>query len=280
MKTFKQFLEEENSLNEGVASWVQSFLTRKNPTPEFSAHPSVMEAYGENGILGPNNRKKLSRFVQHFNRYTKKHIEHIGKYSGWSRPLNDALHRGQPMSPEMQEHYNNMSSAVRAHQTPHAISVYSGLHWDPSKLPIEDGHHVVTQKAFTSTSLDPNTAESFTQEKLIKTKGSGLTRQNVYGDAHVLHLHVPQGAHGAYIHRQHTPQSETGAFGGGFDEYHPHEYVLHPEAKFEIHPIPSESVVTYPNGSQKQTFIWHGKLVHDGVQDLSGNQQTSNGQQK
>jgi hypothetical protein len=62
---------------------------------------------------------------------------------------------------------------------------------------------------------------------------------------HIMHIHVPEGSHGAYVSHMSDHPHET-------------EFILHKNARLHIHPSPT---IDHRN----QAVIWHAKMVHDGI---------------
>lgn len=72
---------------------------------------------------------------------------------------------------------------------------------------------------------------------------------NWYRYSHVLAIHAPEGSHGCHLsHISHWPEEN--------------EYLIHKNAQIHIHPEPTID-------HEKGHVIWHGKLVHDGIEKTS-----------
>jgi hypothetical protein len=75
-----------------------------------------------------------------------------------------------------------MDSGMERHKTPHKLTVYSGIKYDPGEK--MDKNKIVHHPSYLSTSLDKFTAKGFS---------------NCTTNKHVLKIHVPKGHPGAYV---------------------------------------------------------------------------------
>jgi hypothetical protein len=179
------------------------------------------------------------------------HVNAIGRYTGPGyRTINKALYKGEKMSSNDQKTTNDLSSSLRTHKTPHDIVVHSGIKRSPGNLPADnDGVIRMNMPAFTSTSLSSKMAETFSD---LDVKKAGEA------EAHHLHIHIPAGSHGAYVDHHSSAEGEK-------------EFVLHPNAKLEVHPTPEirEEKPDYAAGISKiRNYHWRARLVHDGVKEV------------
>ncbi len=87
------------------------------------------------------------------------------------------------------ERIKNLDTAINNHKTPHDLTVYSGIGYDPrDKM---NSNKIVHHPAYLSTSIDKGVAENFSLSHREKKKG-------IYHE-NVIKINVPKGHVGAYI---------------------------------------------------------------------------------
>ncbi len=138
------------------------------------------------------------------------------------------------------ERVNHLKEALTRYSAPHDFAVHTGLtesaikhlHQTPGEN--QHGHFKIHLPAFTSTSLSRRTA-------------IGFSRTDDHDHNHYVTIHIPKGAHGAYIAGHSSNPIEK-------------EFILHPGAKVHIDRHPK---------IDGKNINWIGRLVHDGVKDLT-----------
>lgn len=179
---------------------------------------------------------------------SEEHEKVLKRYKTGSHDINISLIHPDRFDDHWRE-WNNIDHVIAKmdditkHQTtPRDMHLYSGIGFDPRKIThgqTDNGMMKVHLPAYTSTSIYPSVASSFTETNMVK-------------------IHVPKGSHGVYIH----PGNSLGT-----TNTHGKEFVLPRGSKLHIHPEPTQH---YRKGqfasSNEHLLIWHAKLVHDGVQ--------------
>jgi hypothetical protein len=156
---------------------------------------------------------------------------------------------------------DNIKTALGRYTTPRSFKVMTGVKIDPSTLPTFTNTIHFVNPAFTSTSVRYDVAYSFARRKPILDKDGyeihsvphGATYYNEASQRHILHLTIPEGAHGMYM----EPYTQNSG------EY---EFLLHPEAKFKLWHKPSV-FRSHINPLRVVANHWHGVMVHDGIKD-------------
>lgn len=154
---------------------------------------------------------------------------------------------------------DNLKTTMGRYTTPRSFKVMTGVKIDPSTLPTFANTIHFVNPAFTSTSVRYNVAYSFARRKPILDKDGyeihsiphrRATYYNEASQRHILHLTIPEGAHGMYV----QPYTQnTGEY----------EFLMHPEAKFKLWHKPS--VFRSHRYPSEVVNHWHGVLVHDGI---------------
>jgi hypothetical protein len=301
MKRFRKFIDDS-----GEVHYERIFLSSKDSTDKEHAksHEGISEAKGFKATLsrtevGVTNYKKGETYypdrikahilnVDHNMKdvggeYTpdEKHaIEHYTEDG--HKSINHNLYHGLKHDNEFhQETDDNLSSAIKKRTISRNMTLYSGMR-SPEKLPSHNGHKLLQNPAYTSTSTSPEQAAPFGSRKnhdgtktahtyhqysheqydpkkhtdyeesdtsdqnmrLIKHKEDD-SKGSFTGYSHVAKIHVPQGSHGMYPGRHSLNSGED-------------EVILHKNAKIAFKEKP---VVDH----ETRTVQWHGYLVHDGV---------------
>lgn len=209
----------------------------------------------------PNNEMRDLRHLDktltsHYSKFSKDHENYIGKYTSAyednaSKPINNYLwnqHQGKYNRDYKNVNYEhvikNLDSAMQQHKTPHKLTVYSGVQYDPRHKMNAD--KIVHHPAYLSGSLNKNVAKDFGKgEYKLYTPGE-TAKDHV---KQVLNIHVPKGHPGAYVEhlsetageyefilprgtnlkyshtiRHHIYQNEKTSSGGKYyvDEHHMH----------------------------------------------------------
>jgi hypothetical protein len=140
--------------------------------------------------------------TQHYSKYNDEDKDIIHHYTTSSEDMNNyAWERHQdkkyPIKINHESNQEDMDAALNRHKTPHKLSVYSGIKYDPrNKM---DSKGVVEHPAYLSSSLHKHTAKFFS--------GTDITDKNVVG--HVLKINVPKGHPGGYVeHHTNNPGEE------------------------------------------------------------------------
>lgn len=160
------------------------------------------------------------------------------------RRINGPMYKGEEITdPDAADAVPHLKAALTKHKAPEDIPVHSGIKYDPRKLPVDDDNVIrVTNPAFTSTSLHSHIAKGF-----VSTDADEKEK-------HMIHFTVPKGSHGAYVDHHSDNEGER-------------EFVLHPNARLEMHPTPEVEDFDTWNGMGK-LYHWRARLVHDGVQEV------------
>lgn len=166
----------------------KSFMKKAtNVSPQTDKHPIGTIVSGD-GTIGLSEEYDYpeglhEKLANHYN-YTPEHHETMKDYTDDSRDINEHLWNKGSDS-HLNHKVNKIDEVMKAHKTPHAMTVYSGVEHDPG----ETAHH----PAYISTSLDHEVAKGFANG----SRG---------GAKHILAIHVPEGHSGAYVgHTSHVP---------------------------------------------------------------------------
>jgi len=136
------------------------------------------------------------------------HADAVNDYTGHSRPVNNHLwqqHGASAIktgSDETDHEWNikTLDHVLQAHKTPHPITVFSGIRYDPRKKMNSEG--IVHHPAYLSTSISK-----------LRAKGFGTTHENQYDQYgirqhHVLKIRVPKGHSGIYAYNHSQAREE------------------------------------------------------------------------
>jgi len=145
------------------------------------------------------------RLTAHYKHFDQWHLRKLKKYSDeseatnnylWQRHKRRTIGNGHERGGES-SNVQKLDEATQIHKTPEAMTVYSGVQYDPRKKMNKEG--IVHHPAYLSTSLRHSIAEGFAYNQ----KDDGATR-------HVLHIHLKKGTTGAYIgdHSHSPPERE------------------------------------------------------------------------
>lgn len=151
----------------------------------------------------------------------KLHVAAIGQYTHNSRALNSALHKryqdyaddgyhdktvenlkhgDDPHTHQFFHVINALDDLTRDHTvsgTPKDLTLYHGVHHSTISALHNSDHDMVHMPAYTSTSLNPQTAKTFAynHSKTVRDFSTGKAKSV----GHILRIKYPQGSHGAYI---------------------------------------------------------------------------------
>lgn len=134
--------------------------------------------------------------VNHYDNYDDSSRDTLRDYTIGSHNLNSFLFKRQNSSFKPTESQNKvygekinfMDDALKRHKTPHKLTVYSGMKYDPRTA--IDKNNVVLHPSYLSTSLDKHQALDFANSGDYKGDNS---------HRHIMKINVPKGHPGAYV---------------------------------------------------------------------------------
>lgn len=132
--------------------------------------------------------------------------------------------------PKYKERHNLLLSAAEKVPLPHDTQVYSGIHFDPRKYPVQEGIHAIRVPSWLHTSHFVGQCDGFSPQAILR-------------------LRIPKGAAG------YVPDNQ--------DEL---EHVLPPDSKIHISATKIHRII--PSHESGEYSLYHGILVHDGFKDL------------
>jgi hypothetical protein len=105
-------------------------------------------------------------------------------------------HKGEPYHDDIDEEYidehiKNLHDITTSHQTPKALTVWSGTRHDPRKMMNSEG--IMHHPAFLSTSLSKKTAKDFANQ------GSKFDFKTGVRSHHIMKIKIPKGHPGYYV---------------------------------------------------------------------------------
>jgi hypothetical protein len=169
--------------------------------------------------------------------------------------INDHLRHGGAIEDHKDAH--DLSRALTKYRSPMKLHLFTGIKEDPRKIMTPEhelqGHMPLHLPAFTSTSLNPDTARGFAEHDEVPYHHDPMPKYKrkpnlpFNREKHVVVIHAPKGIHGAYIEPYSDSKGE-------------HEFILHAGAKLHLH--------TKPQTQRDGTNYWHAKLVHSGIEEL------------
>lgn len=179
--------QEKEQSNQNYFDWL-------NLSENTHLHANIPDLTG----FGATNHIEQKMQEQHpVSGVSTSEMGHLRDYTLSSKGINRDLIKnhinGNPgPSEHYQEMYQKIMSIIERHTLPH-IKTFSGISFNPSKLGMEtaDGHYVVDMPAFTSSSIDKHTANSFATSSDEDEENRGVR--------HMLRIHVPKGHRGFYI---------------------------------------------------------------------------------
>jgi hypothetical protein len=186
------------------------------------------------------------RLVAHHKNYDEHDLTAIKNYTDDSYNLNRYLHRKhndettQDRYPEHELHAKMMDKAVTTHKAPEDFHVYSGLRKSPEHNLPKDGN--VHLPAYTSTSLSKSTARQFARGDADSKHANNTVASTSFPPKHILHIHIPEGHHGAYVDHHSENQGEE-------------EYILPRDTKLHIHHTPEYD-------KKHHSMIWHAHPIN------------------
>jgi hypothetical protein len=166
-----------------------------------------------------------------------KDVDHVKSYTRDSSYLNRHLYNrhvdGEKHDDEVRGiNIKAMDKAVTRNKLKHDMHVYSGVTWHPGNVAKQHPDRHVHLPAYTSTSIDKQTAHSF-------ATGDENNQQ------HVIHFHLKKGQAGKYV-EHHTENPGE------------HEFILPRNTTIKIHPKADRY---YDHVSDTETHVWHAHVV-------------------
>jgi hypothetical protein len=215
----------------------KSFMKKAtNVPPQTDKHPIGTVISGD-GTIGLSEEyeypvglhDKLSKHYHYHN--NDDHHETLRAYTDDSQDVNNHLWNKHEApydnshSRDMDHNVEKIDHAMSVHKTPHAMTVYSGMSYDPTKREDHNGH--VHHPAYISTSLDHDVAKGFAQHQRVSGK-------------HILAIHVPEGHAGAYLgHISHVAEEREFVLPHGLTLKRSHTDTQMKYSRFhqKVHPI-------------------------------------------
>lgn len=257
--------EPRRGLQEGhdLPGWVNSDIDpQKLPYPRETGNPEEYDPE-KHEYLGDYRGTAHDEFTNHstsiFNDKpeTQRALAH---YTGPGyREINRYLYGRQSyLSEEQKVAMRNLAKGIANHgEVPRDTVVYTGIKYHPWDHPIVNGVVGVHNPAFLSTSISPKTAEFFADSvRAYHPDYSPMNNGNrPLNTLNVLRFTLPKGTHAIYG----APYGDT---------QHESEFILHPNSKVIINPYPRLLRNQHSAGGTILHF-WDAYLMHDGVKDMS-----------
>lgn len=174
----------------------------------------------------------------------------------------DEYHQKASTYPEVHKLISDLHNVTTKHTTTEDMHVYSGTSFHPDRYKNDDNSSIkVHMPTFTSTSLDPTIGQAFSRpDKAHHGLETNDGKPDYYWRVselprHVLKIHVPAGSHGVYVGSMAAQKYRNEK-----------EFLLPKDSKIHIDPTPTEIKSIGPFQHPVTHYVWHAKLVHDGVQ--------------
>jgi hypothetical protein len=177
----------------------KGFMKKATNAPLPTDRRQIATIISGDGTIGLSEEYEYStslhdKLSAHY-KYTPEHRDELMNHTSDSPDLNNHLwnkHEGRsPLLSKLSwydrdKSVNKMDSALSSHKTPHAMTVYAGVNYDPTSRG-ETVHH----PAYLSTSIHRDVSKGFAQHK----RGS----EHQAAGKHIMAIHVPEGHSGAYV---------------------------------------------------------------------------------
>ena len=223
---------------------------KPKPTLYDKHIPSATEDAHIHEKVAPFDKDKMSGMER----------ESVDDYTDESRSVNSMLHRhskGHDISTSNSTAYRktvkHLDNLLGRRKTTEDMHVYTGIKYSPAKhFKKVDGKvpesKVVNLPAFTSTSSSVKCARPFSSETMHPNdERHGITYPESGEVRHILKIHVPKGSSAMSLKAASFCPEEK-------------EVVLHRGHDIEIHHKPEQL--------DKDTYLWHAKVVGHKVADL------------
>lgn len=137
-----------------------------------------------------------SNLVNHYNKFDEEDKKNINNFTNRSFEMNNYhwnnhANPSNPKDARIEENTKGLDKALTKHQTPHNMTVYSGVSYHPKEM---SSNKVLHHPAYMSTSIDKEIAKGFADDQQTDEEDEMGRTHN-----HVLKIHVPAGSHGAYV---------------------------------------------------------------------------------
>lgn len=162
-----------------------------------------------------------------------------GKASQHNRNFTDSTKH----NPEHEEIIKGLKETIAKHKLHRGMWLHTGTSFSPARHHDGKSSHIhIHLPAFTSTSISSSEASTFSQ---ADEQDDGEHA----GYRHTIHIHANSGTNAYYV--------------GDHSNYpHEKEMILHPGARVRLKAKPKVN-------HERKEVHWHGKLVHDGIKDVS-----------
>lgn len=231
---------------------------RRKLKEDSGDRPTSWGFVNHNKHLGADEHD-VEKSLHNTQQHSPKSLKHLQTYTEGSSTINKALykHHVEGTTPESKiadpfvtakEHdLHGLDKAAEHHTLGHDLHVYSGTHFNPGEVSAQHGEGHIHLPAFTSTSIDKETAAHFghsaswTNPDLRKPVGSDP--DPVHG--HILHIHLKAGDKGAYLGQHSKFSSEK-------------EFLLPRNTRLKVHPTPTMHHTSHNGHSYA---VWHAETV-------------------
>lgn len=227
-------------------------------TYDYNDYIITNHGHHETNILKPGAKPVTEPESKALRGYTNIDYMDLNKFLNKSDQELNSITKAQAMSTDRgqkrkDDQIKRISSALSKHNTVHDMYVYRGFDLggnlgsgsrsallnltgpSPKGVP----HRVLHSRGFMSTTTN-----------LMKAKDTFSSRvtneRNKRAYSNILKIHVPAGSHGMFMKDYSVHDTER-------------EFLLHHGSKVAIHPKPTVD-------QSKCLVVWHGNLVHDGIQ--------------
>jgi len=282
MKTFKEFVSDDTVAKnkDGVPTAVVDF-GRRNGKPLKNSHklPTAIVDFGRRKgkpKLNENDFQDSKWFEHHDENSAYGHTlgeqhnalhnsqandklgDHTAAYSRWSNELNKSLlnssNAGREHPKSFQDdlhtfHLPSLDKELDEHKLPQKLHTYSGVRFDPDKIASTHKDRHIHLPAYTSTSIEKETALGFAQDHTDHTDEHDFTHH------HIIHFNLKKGQKGMFVgmHPDLNSNDQISA--------HPreHEFILPRNTRIKIHPKHD----TYDDNNNSKTYHIHHAHVVD-----------------
>ena len=307
MKTFKKHVAAAKEAMKII--YTDAFIGMKHPddpkpTKSADKKKTVKESYerikarrGSQAAGSYHDKLDQELEKRHHGNVSDDQHTHIREYTEDSDGVNAPLHKGEEANDE------HLSSAIKQNKLHRHVTVYSGMRSPEDHPKSPDGKRHVHLPAYTSTSINPRSAKSFS----VSTKQDGTPSSHVY-------WHRDPDHEGEHAHEQHEkfdpknpkhvqskadakdmlePHDDTSkakgrarslASGGKWVRYrhmgaikapkgtrslymgNNNEFTDHGESELVLHKNAKVAFHKHEVDHDSKSVIWHGKVTHDGVE--------------
>lgn len=157
-----------------------------------------------------------------------------------------------------QDNIDNLKELIGRSVIQKPLTVFTGIKFEPDKIPVENGFRHVITPAFSSTSLAHSEARNFAKDFPHVDENGKQIMNSSGNDVHIkniVRLNIPENAAGYYAEGYSSNPGEK-------------EFILHPDSRYILWPKPTRFVSGHTWEKDRIYQHWYGRLVHDGIKHL------------